>query len=410
MSKVGQSTERERFAGDVIAALQGPSTLVERVPNQFKLTIQRNGKSGVLNLEAAFARYLSLDEANRRELFREIAKRMESMDEHRGPPEDLSSNVLPRVIPVGVRSLGELQLLKSMKDQLGGHGFIEVLQKFRPSTGAPLCEGLSVSLALDREHSVEMLADEVLEQWKVDPVALRVTADENLRRRSLGEWERPADGVFRSPWKDAHDPARMLLIDQISALPVKGRPVAFIPNSNTLVVIGDEDEEALPAAIALVMAEWDEDRPLALRPFVLDGGLWSPWDAEAAQPFVRVQLHREYGIQQKVLEGWSTEFAATYRSIDMNLDDSEFAPGLPSVATWAPIPSLLPRADFLVLVGTRFWVIPRTHGVFRFEAVLKHCAECLERVAGVEPPRWRTLRPPNAQEIDALRGDPTAGL
>jgi hypothetical protein len=67
----------------------------------------------------------------------------------------------------------------------------------------------------------------------------------NLRRVSEHRLDPVAKGLWASPWRDNHDPSRMPLRDLVRQHDLAGDPVVMVPNRDTLLLAGDDDEEAL---------------------------------------------------------------------------------------------------------------------------------------------------------------------
>lgn len=113
---------------------------------------------------------------------------------------------------------------------------------------AELTEHLVVELAWPQPDAISTVLTEDIERWSVTPEQALEAAAENLRARSLplepwlGSKEFP--GVWRSPWKDRFDAARILFVDGFG-LALDGPPVVVAPFDDCLMLADGDDEEAL---------------------------------------------------------------------------------------------------------------------------------------------------------------------
>jgi len=87
----------------------------------------------------------------------------------------------------------------------------------------------------------------------------------------------PYPGVWVSPWRDDHDAARLLLPEVIQHHPVKGDTIALIPNRNTLILTGSQDEAGLAQMAAMGKKIGDHPTALSRIPLRYDGKHWLPF-------------------------------------------------------------------------------------------------------------------------------------
>jgi hypothetical protein len=136
---------------------------------------------------------------------------------------------------------------------------------------------LAAHLAFELPTSVMEIGRERLTAWGADFDALYARALENLRERTPLDFQNPEPGVFISPYHDSLDASRMLLIDRIEALEVKGKPVAIAPTHDVLLITGDEDEKGLEVLASWAEEAINEPRVNSALCFRLEKGAWSPW-------------------------------------------------------------------------------------------------------------------------------------
>jgi hypothetical protein len=150
----------------------------------------------------------------------------------------------------------------------------------------PLAGAWAVSLVVDLPNQDLDVGPAELAAWKVDFDLLMQTARANLLARSGGKgFQCLGPGRFRSTWRDSLDGSRMLLPGLLKRLPLRGDPVALVPNRNTLLVVGSEDLQGLRWALECTSRDLNEDlatldgSPLRLRNFQ-----WEPFRAGDDHP------------------------------------------------------------------------------------------------------------------------------
>jgi hypothetical protein len=89
---------------------------------------------------------------------------------------------------------------------------------------------------------------------------------------------------------DTYNAACFLLIDQIRALGLEGDPVAMVPDRDSLLVAGAEDELGLRMMAELGAKGLEEAYPMSASPLILTGDGWQDWLPPAVHPVYRA-LH-----------------------------------------------------------------------------------------------------------------------
>lgn len=297
----GPPPDRDTFARALVEAIgqsEGGRGEVTYEPAGFKLT----GGMGAVHeasLANVFAEYCRSGPAARAKIFRNVVRSWFSP--LKGVPtdfEDAAHDLLPSV---RARSYVEVNLLHFQAQ--GAKDF--------DWPYASLGEHLSLSLVYDLPESFLAVQRAHLEGWKVEfPQALQ-RAGENLLNISGHLFRQPSPGVWRSPWRDNHDTARMILLPLVLAHEVKGTHVAMVPNRDTFLLAGDGDPEALAAFAALGEKEYDHPRCVSGHAFRLSEGTWQPWLPEEGHP-AYLTLHRlhlrslsdDYSSQKPPLKAW----------------------------------------------------------------------------------------------------------
>lgn len=225
----------------------------------------------------------------------------------------------------------------------------------------------------------------------------------NLRTQSGSSFKELAPGLFASEWRDGQDASRLLVPDLITALPVKGDPVAMVPERGTLLVSGAGDNPGL-LAMASAAAEVLSTREQALssQAVRLCNGRWAdfapdPAELNAFHDLRRGQWIREYAEQKQLFgqlhaQGGESIFVADYAPMQDKRSGRVFC-----LTFWADgVPTLLPRADVIVFKATaEVLLVPWAAAI----PIVGH------RMApvGYYPIRYRTETFPDAVEIEGLR-------
>ena len=271
----------------------------------------------------------------------------------------------------------------------------------------PIAEHLGLVLVHDEPETVSLLGQDQLSHLSIGFDEALEVASQNLRVLSDADWTELAPGLFASPWSDFHDAARLCLPDLFHRLPVRGQPVAAVPNRQTILVTGDHDVRALAALFEATRALLNEERPISGIPIRHDGQAWASWTPDTRYP---------------ELTGWSElrarEIGSAYElQRDLLSDENRHPSQNPSVI---PVPvgdlirtgcfwpsqgtPLIPAVD-LVLFGddkTGLRAVP-------LAAIREHLPHLLERT-DAWPPRWRALRCPTTDELDNLESTRVHGV
>ena len=220
----------------------------------------------------------------------------------------------------------------------------------------PYNSELALGLVIDAEDKMFALTTETLDKWGVSYDEALEVATANLRATDW-EFQSVAAGLFASANGDCYDATRMLLLDGIAQLPVRGRPVIMVPNRNALLVAGDMDPDALIAMAQLCAEQIEEPQSISATPLVLSEGAWQPLALDAAHPAAHAmrvaRLKHEaslYAEQKTLLEAVAARNGDDVHIASYSVFRHETG-ALVSVATWIDgIPQLLPRTEILSLV------------------------------------------------------------
>lgn len=343
-----------------------------------------------------YAEYLRLPEAAREAAIAQVVTTMTGFDE---PPKQSLATVRTKLLPV-VRA--------------GLYFDFDLLEKSKPDAPAlhaaivPIGEATSAGIAIDDADSMQIATDKQLGEWGLTADAALAIAVTNLAHKGT-PFETVQPGVWTSPAHDNYDASRLLLIEEIERLGLKGTVVALIPNRDTIYLADAQDAAALLAMAKLAEKASDEPRPIHTIPLCLSGKIWNECEP-APTPEIKRRMHalatlgRQslYAEQQDPLSKRLGEdvFVAT-----LTVYEDQATKGLASYATWTrTVPTLLPRADqiaFVVAAGDN----PddaKMLGTVPWARVMAVMGPHL-KPDGRSPPRWATGDSfPTAAELEKL--------
>jgi hypothetical protein len=221
---------------------------------------------------------------------------------------------------------------------------------------------LDERVVLDVGHAMRYVTPELVRDWGVTEDLVFDTARRNLAAvADVGEPEDPPDGPVMLRLVDTGDDywvSRLLLPGWLAGLAphVGGRPVAFIPEHDHLLVVTDGPDRIAPV-FGFIEQTYDEaEKPLSTQGFTVDAdGRVVPYAAPDGHPLhesVRraelIVAKREYDAQKELLDDDYEDVAFTVSMVVIGNEDGLVR----SVATWGhELESLLPKADFVAFVS-----------------------------------------------------------
>lgn len=260
---------------------------------------------------------------------------------------DAIVNIMPRVQP---RSFFEENIVRARLSPISEDDSFQLPYQ-------PIAEHLAIGLVWDTPQQVAYLSEETLTKWETSFESLLPRAITNLTRISPEPFQPAGKGVYISHYQDTHDASRLLITHRIKDCRVKGRPLACIPNRNTLIITGDEDVEGQTTALKLIEQALKQPRMMPVFPIVMENDRWQLWNVPPADPngstwaeLNVMALTDIYGQQQELLNALneveeSEVFVATYTA--MRAPAGEVI----SFSTWTEgTHSWLPKTDLLTFV------------------------------------------------------------
>jgi hypothetical protein len=214
------------------------------------------------------------------------------------------------------------------------------------------------------------------------------------------------DHLYGSATGDTYDASRLLFLDLIRKLEVDGSHVAMVPNRDTLLITGIDDETGLELMHTLAKKALEEDpRPMNAMPLRLDGDEWVDWNVPHDHPlhksFASLELkwlHQEYADQKELLDAIDEKngtdiFVASYSAIEKK-DTGDFV----SYCVWANgVEALLPKTQKVVFIRGEDDIAATAS----WDKVQEIVGELMEPVEAY-PARYRVTSFPSDESLAAL--------
>jgi uncharacterized protein YtpQ (UPF0354 family) len=261
---------------------------------------------------------------------------------------------------------------------------------------------LAVALVYDLPEAMRTIGQNDLDRWGVSFYEALEVARNNLKRipcRFIGPEE--GEGVYLSVTNDNYDATRLLLIDVIRGFNVKGDPIAMVPNRDTLIVTGSEDDAGIKGMLALANEALKKPRPIAGLALRLEGDEWVSWMPPNSHPHfpefrrLRIWTYADfYGHQKTLLDKLhestgETVFVASYGSAEKEETGDAW-----SYCVWAKgLSALLPETDKVVFMGEG--MTPRFADWGRVVAVANDLMQPMQ----MYPERYRVAEFPNETQL-----------
>jgi hypothetical protein len=232
----------------------------------------------------------------------------------------------------------------------------------------PVSTDLGAEIVYDTPTNIVSLPADQLAVWGLTPEEALEIAVRNLRAAAPDPFRAVGDGVYVATVGDCFDSARLLLTDQIAALPLNGPPVALPANRDTLMITGANDLGGLYRLLEVALQALERPRMDTLHPVVLSHGAWREWLPPEGHPmweafyelsvltrgecYAAMRRALDDQHQRQGLDVFVASFGVMVRS----------AGELPwSHAVWPPVAGWLPEADLVTVInpgGDRYIVVP----------------------------------------------------
>jgi uncharacterized protein YtpQ (UPF0354 family) len=249
-------------------------------------------------------------------------------------------------------------------------------------------------IVLDQPTSMRLVTPDDLKRWNLSYDDAAQIALTNLRAHSSDVWQQFEPGLWAAETGDSYDAARLLLVDEIRKLHLRGGAVAMLPTRELLLLAGAADDRALQAMADRAGKLADAPRPIHTIALCLGDHGWNDCEPGGSKA-VRKRFHdlamdgwaSIYEEQQKPLQDKVGEdlFVATYTVMENKTTGART-----SYATWTKgAPTLLPRADLVAFVDLDRGEGNSLIGMVPWDRVMKLLGAHLHS-DGRSPERWAT--------------------
>jgi hypothetical protein len=397
MGFLRRGSPRDRFAKQVLEAVLATGAVARAwyEPEAFAVRFQRgdDGDTGWIYLHNTFR---ETEDASRSER-QERVRRLVAAVVHEPRVDRGWDEVRPRLRPV---------LRGATFGQGMSNGDSALLSR-------PALPYLVELVVVDEPTSMAYVLEHHAREWGVDADEIFAAAHANLAPRATSATQgEPRDGPAMIRFVDTGDAyfTSMLLIDGFLAglTPrVGGRPVAFVPDKDTLAVLGDDHPEALAQFYEMMEHEYrDAVRSLSPVGYTTDdSGRVVPYRTTEPGPLAN-RVHRaevmlaaaEYNAQKEALDARHERdgvdlFVATVMAVERP-DGSTF-----SVSVWTDnCDTLLPETDHVFLQSSEREAFAVPWPIVAAEA-------SFAPVPGISPPRFRVRTWPDEPVLHRLRAE-----
>ena len=393
---------RDKFAKLVMAELRKLDAQSPLKYDAEQFLIDRGGE-GFINLSNLYHEYCQSPRGQRTAVLTRFIRGCVGTTGFELPAD--FDDVHPDLLPV-VRSRFYLESVGLQSRARGGEDFMPPQQL--------IGDHLSLSLVYDLPQAMRSIIQDDLDKWGVTFYEAVEAARRNLDQMGNVSFAslqgQSGDGVYFSANGDNYDASRLLMLDLIRKFQVRGDYVAMVPNRDTLIITGSEDEAGLAVMIKAAEDSFDKPRPISTIALRLEGDNWESWLPEPSSPhyakFHELKVRTvgmEYNDQKELLEqiyaaAGDDLFVASYSAVQ-NKETGRVS----SYAVWpAGVPTLLPEADAVMLLRGN----PQAGDVAvaasgSWQRVRDIVGDLMQPL-GMYPERWRVAEFPTDQQLAAI--------
>jgi hypothetical protein len=396
-----------QFAKTIMRAFReaGDTREFEYQADQFRLVVpeqddeandEESPSAEVLNLHNFYAEHCNLPRAHRKEHLKQVVRgvsqgKIEMPDEFAHAAPDLR----PRIWPRSMFAKLELQ------QRIEGGNEVDVPRYL-------IGNNLSLGLVYDLPHSMRSISGDDLKGWDVSWYEAMEAAKEALSEVDFAV-AKIGDHLYASASGDNYDASRLILIDFIRQMEVDGDHIAMIPNRDTLLVTGSNDDEGLAMMAELAEKALEDPRPLGSTPLRLQDDEWVDWLPPVGHPLrdkfremERQFFYLEYADQKESLEQLYAKeevdiFVATCSAVRNQESEEIF-----TYCVWPEgADALLPVCDKVIL-GTE----GQPGQMADWDKVQAIAGELLVEEEQLYPPRFRVSDFPTPAQLELIGGEP----
>lgn len=384
---------RDKFAKMFMKALRaaGDQRGVHYDSDEFILTY--DGDGGTTFLANFYADYCVAPRAERGNLLKmQVRGSLSHLKEMPEEFDDAKCDIYPKV---WTRATLECTRLRQ---QLQGDKQLDIPTQI-------IGEHLELSLCYDLPEAVRTISQGDLDSWGVSYYEAMEIAQRNLEATNFA-FASIGEKFFASATGDTYDASRLVLLDLIQKLEVQGHHIAMVPNRDSLLITGSEDEEGLGMMFALAEKTLNEEpRPMIGTPLRLDGDQWVEWLPPPGHPMYDAFRSMElrfigpiYDEQKELLDeiheiDLTESFVASFSAME-NKETGQ----LTSFSVWGDgVDTLLPKTQKVFFVRGE-GDIPAVGAWEKVEEVVGHLMQKTDHY----PTRYHVTEFPSDDELSAI--------
>src|SRR4051812_26712709 len=288
---------QDKFSQIVLAELRKLDPASQYDYNAERFQIARPD-DGFINLGNIYQEYCRAEKTERDAVLRRFLRNCISTKSYELPAE--FDDIHPDLLPV-VRSRFYLESVL-LQARVRGNDPIDVPQQI-------IGEHLALSLVYDLPSAMRTISQTDLDKWEVSFYEAVEAARRNLEQMGEIAFATLDSCVYASATGDNYDASRLVMLDLIRRFEVKGDYVAMVPNRDTLVVTGSEDDPGLTIMAKIAEESYEKPRPISTVALRLEGDDWQPWLPLRSSPsfakYHELRLRNvaaEYNDQKELLD------------------------------------------------------------------------------------------------------------
>jgi hypothetical protein len=390
---------RDKFAKLVIDELRKVGTGGPLKYDREQFVVERGG-AGFVNLANLYHEYCQAPRNQRSKVLDRFVRGCLGTSGFE-LPEDFG-DVHPDLLPV-VRSRFYLESVALQSRARGGEG-VAVPQQ-------PIGDHLGLSLVYDLPQAMRSIIQDDLDKWEVTFYEAIESAKSNLEQMGNVAFaslqNEGGEGVYISATADNYDASRLVMLDLVRKMPVRGDYIAMVPNRDTFVLTGADDPAGLELMCKVAEDSFQKPRPISTVALRLAGDEWESWlpamDSPVYGRFHELRLRTvgmEYNDQKELLDqihkhAGEDLFVASFSAVKHKQTGR-----VTSYSVWSDgVQTLLPETDDIVLLRPN----PASEKVEvvaagSFQRVREVAGELMQ-AEGTYPERFRVQEFPSSQQL-----------
>lgn len=390
----------QQFTAMVIRALQALGRKLQITyddEDPFILRIDQTHRENgvVINLAHAYYEYAVSADREQQEIIQRLVTQFKTVRGGGQPPDDYH---------LAEKRLGLALKTMSLLEWLCRQSEVSRVDVQRPRyVHRPLGGELVVMLIDDNDGLATFLDETRLARWQVTAGTALQSATWNLVQR--GACFEQVGSVLCSRTCDGYDAARIVLVETLRKLPLKGAPVALAPDKDCLLVTGSEDIDGLRQMAEMGhVSLGKQTRPISGRPVVLIGSAWEPFEPPDAVQATFGQLARLYDVRDYRRQALALRQLHERQGDGVRIAEIVIVPSSASnqsttMAAWySDGPALLPVVDII------YFLDKATGNAFMasWDEAVRVLGHDMVRTQD-EPLRFRVVRFPSLEELDSMQ-------